>query len=122
MGMLIAILYLAVLFAWIASVWVTFEKAGRPGWASLIPIYNGVVILQIAGKPWWWIFLYLIPVVNLLIAVLTMIAFAEKFGMGMGFGLGLLFLGFIFFPILAFGDARYRAATGPWIEASPWIE
>ena len=84
-----------------------FVKAGQPGWASIIPIYNGIVVLQIAGRPVWWILLYLIPVVNLIIAIIVMVDFAKSFGKGVGFALGLIDLGFIFMPILAFGDSQY---------------
>jgi hypothetical protein len=94
--------------------WKTFEKAGKPGWASIIPIYNGIVMLQIAGRPVWWFFLYLIPLVNIIIAFIVMIDFAESFGKGVGFALGLIFLPIIFFPILAWGDAQYQGPrTGP---------
>ena len=78
------------------------------GWAAIIPIYNLIVLLQIAGKPLWWFFLFLIPIVNLVMAILVCIAVAEKFGKGAGFGVGLALLGFIFFPILGFGSAQYQ--------------
>jgi hypothetical protein len=91
----------------IASIWKVFTKAGQPGWACIVPIYNLVVILQIAGKPIWWIILMLIPLVNLVVAFMVYIALAKNFGKGAGFGIGLVLLGFIFFPILGFGDARY---------------
>ncbi|MGD0541375.1 MAG: DUF5684 domain-containing protein [Tepidisphaeraceae bacterium] len=103
----IFIIELAIIVLAIAGMWKSFEKAGKPGWAAIIPIYNLVVILEIAGKPLWWIILCLIPIVNLVIIILIMIAFAEKFGKGAGFGVGLAFLGFIFFPMLGFGDAQY---------------
>ncbi|HEY1662728.1 MAG TPA: DUF5684 domain-containing protein [Verrucomicrobiae bacterium] len=99
---------LVIIVAVIAGIWKVFTKAGKPGWAAIIPIYNVLVLLQIAGKPWWWILLLLIPVVNLVIAILVGIAVAEKFGKGAGFGVGLALLGFIFYPILGFGDAQYQ--------------
>jgi hypothetical protein len=92
----------------IAAMWKTFVKAGKPGWASIIPIYNTIVILEIAGRPLWWFLLFLIPIVNIIIAFIVMIDFAESFGKGFGFALGLIFLPFIFFPILAWGDAQYQ--------------
>ena len=106
-GLIGGLVGLAVGVAIIASIWVVFTKAGQPGWACLVPIYNFVVMCRIAGKPGWWCLLMLVPLVNLVIIVIVNIAFAEKFGKGTGFGLGLTFLGFIFFPILAWGDARY---------------
>ena len=101
------ILILGVALVIIAGVWKTFVKAGKPGWASLVPIYNVWVMLQIAGKPGWWLILLFIPLVNLVAAVLISIGIANRFGKGTGFGLGLAFLGFIFYPILGFGDAEY---------------
>lgn len=101
---------LVVMIGVIAGVWKTFAKAGKPGWGCLIPIYNIILLLEIAEKPLWWIILYLIPLVNIVVAILISIEIATKFGKGAGFGLGLAFLGFIFFPILGFGDAKYKAA------------
>ncbi len=92
----------------IASLWIVFTKAGQPGWACLIPIYNLYIMCKIAGKPGWWLLLMLIPFVNFIIAIMLCIALAEKFGKGAGFGVGLALLGVVFFPILAFGDARYQ--------------
>src|SRR6185436_10329986 len=91
----------------IAGMWKVFTKAGKPGWAAIIPIYNTIVLLQIAGKPVWWFLLFFIPVVNIVIAVMVMIGVAKAFGKGTGFALGLLFLSPIFIPILGFGDAQY---------------
>jgi hypothetical protein len=92
----------------IASWWKVFEKAGKPGWAAIIPIYNAIVILEIAGRPLWWILLYLIPLVNIVVGVIVLIDFAKSFGKGVGFAVGIILLTFIFIPILAFGDAQYQ--------------
>ena len=107
-GGLFFLVWLAVIVAIIASVWIVFTKAGRPGWASIVPIYNMVVLCQIAGKPGWWFLLLCIPLVNFIFLIIVSIALAEKFGKGTGFGLGLAFLGLIFFPMLAWGDAEYH--------------
>ena len=100
----------AVVFAIviIAAMWKVFEKAGEPGWAAIIPIYNLIVLLKIAGRPAWWIILFIIPFVNLVVSILVSIDIAKRFGKGTGFGIGLALLGFIFYPILGFGDARYN--------------
>ena len=108
-GLLFTVFWLAVMILVIAGMWKTFVKAGKPGWACLIPIYNMIVLLEIAGKELWWIVLLLIPVVNIVVAILVAIAVAERFGKGAGFGLGLTFLPMIFYPILGFGDARYQS-------------
>lgn len=106
---LVLIVQLVIVAVLIAALWKVFVKAGKPGWASIIPIYNTIVVLQIAGRPVWWIVLLLIPVVNLVIAIIVMIDLAKSFGKGTGFGIGLALLGIIFLPILGFGDARYQA-------------
>lgn len=95
----------------IIGLWRVFEKAGKPGWMSLVPILNAIVMLEIAGKPAWWFLLLLIPFVGIIVSIIVMIDLAKAFGKGTGFGLGLAFLGFIFFPILGFGDAQYQGAA-----------
>lgn len=112
MGPIVGILYLAIVILYIASMWKVFTKAGQPGWASIIPIYNIVVLFQIAGKPLWWILLMLVPIANIIVMFLVLLEVANRFGKGAGFGIGLIFFGFIFWPILGFGDAHYQAA-GP---------
>jgi hypothetical protein len=107
-GMGMGIAYLLILLLIIISWWKIFVKAGKPGWASIIPIYNLIVILEIAGKPLWWFILLLIPFVNIIVFIIVLVSFARNFGKGVGFAIGMLFLPFIFFPILAFGDARYQ--------------
>ena len=104
---IVLLIYLAVIALMIVSLWKVFTKAGQPGWACIVPIYNIIIMLQIADKPLWWIILFFIPIANIIIPIMVNIAIAEKFGKGAGFGIGLSFLGFIFFPILAFGDAQY---------------
>ena len=107
-GMLI---YLGVIVLIVASLWKVFAKAGQPGWACLIPIYNVYVLCKVAGKPGWWVLLMLIPIVNFIIFLLVSLGVAEQFGKGAGFGIGLFFLGFIFYPILAFGDSAYGGSA-----------
>ncbi len=97
----------AFIILMIVSVWKVFVKAGEPGWASIVPIYNAIVYLKIAGKPLWWIILLIIPFVNFIILILVALGLAKNFGKSGGFGIGLLLLGFIFLPILAFGDAKF---------------
>jgi hypothetical protein len=108
-----------VLAIWAFMFWKVFTKAGQPGWASLIPIYNGVVLLQIAGKPVWWIILFLIPIVGLIMALLVCLGVAENFGKGAGFGIGLWLLSIIFFPILGFGSAEYQGGGGALADPAP---
>lgn len=104
------LLYLLILIGSIAGMWKMFEKAGQPGWASLIPFYNIYIMLQIVGRPWWWMLLLFVPIVNFVVAVVVMLDLAKSFGQSTAFAIGLIFLGFIFIPILGFGDAEYVGA------------
>jgi hypothetical protein len=108
MGIAFTICYLAVLLLIVIGLWKVFVKAGKPGWASIVPIYNVIVLLEIAGKPLWWFILMLIPFVNFIVAIIVLIAVARNFGKGVGFALGMVFLPFIFIPMLGFGDAKYQ--------------
>lgn len=109
-GMLIGLAFIVLM---VASVWKIFTKAGQPGWAAIIPIYNVIVLLKIIGKPWWWILGFLIPLVNFIVMILMAVGLAKVFGKGTGFAIGLILLGFIFYPMLAFGDATYTAPPAP---------
>jgi hypothetical protein len=96
----------------IVTMWIIYTKAGKPGWACIIPIYNVIVLLEIVGKPWWWLLLMLIPLVNIVVAVIIYHNLSLSFGKGVGFTIGLMLLSIIFFPILAFGDAVYLGPGG----------
>lgn len=109
--MLIVILAFAVVC--IIGYWKVFEKAGQPGWAVLIPIYNAYILLKIAGRPGWWLLLFLIPLVNLVIALIVAIDVAKAFGQGAAFGVVLLFLlSGIGYLILGFGNYQYVKPAG----------
>jgi len=93
-------------------VWKIYAKAGKPGWACLIPVYNLLVLLEIVGKPWWWLFLFLIPVVNIVFGIWVTNLLSKSFGKNEGFTIGLLLLPFIFYPVLGLGDAKYAGPAG----------
>jgi hypothetical protein len=104
---ILTVVWLAVTVALVAAVWKIFAKAGRPGWASLIPIYNTITMLHITGRSGWLILALLVPFWNIYIAIRLVFNLAQVFGRGIGFGFGLLFLSPIFLLILGFGDAQY---------------
>ena len=95
----------------IVANWKIYTKAGKPGWASIIPIYNQYVLFEIVGLKGWYVFLMFIPFVGaLIVAIFNYIAYyklAICFGKDSGFGVGMIFLPFIFGLILAFGDSKY---------------
>jgi hypothetical protein len=105
-------LYLVIIILMIISLWKIFTKAGKPGWACIIPIYNIIVLLEIIGKPWWWLLLFLIPIVNIVFAIWMVNLLAKSFGKEVGFTLGLIFLSFIFYPILGLGESKYVGPAG----------
>ena len=113
MGIVPLLFMLLISVAVIAGFWKVFVKAGKPGWACLIPIYQTVVMLQIVGRPIWWLILLFIPFVNFVVLIIVSIDMAKSFGKGTGFGIGLAFLAPIFYPILGFGDARYLGPSAP---------
>lgn len=98
----------AIVIATVVAMWKVFVKAGKPGWAAIIPIYNVIVLLDIVGRPWWWIFLFLIPLVNIIFAIIIAIDMAKAFGKGTAFGvIGLFLFSAIGYLILGFSDAKY---------------
>lgn len=97
----------------IVCFWKIFEKAGQPGWHAIIPIWNTLVMLKIAGRPWWWIFMFLIPFVNFVFAILLVLSLGRSFGRSAAFSIiMLLFCGVIGFAMLAFGGSRYLGPGG----------
>lgn len=102
---------LALLVLILASLWKVFSKAGKPGWAALIPFYNIYVLLQIVERPVWWIVLMLIPFVNIVFAVIVTHDLSKSFGRGVGTTLLLIFLPYIGYPLLGFGDATYQGPS-----------
>jgi hypothetical protein len=107
-----AIIGLAIGVVLIVAIWKVFQKAGKPGWAALIPIYNYVVMFRITGRSPWWLLGMFVPFLNIFVGIRLVFDLAKVFGRGIGFGFGLLFLFPIFVLILAFGDAEYVGRDG----------
>lgn len=104
---IMGIIWLVLIVLMLAAVWKLFTKAGKPGWAAIVPIYSSIVELEIVGRPVWWIFLLFIPFVNFVVAIIVLNDLAKSFGKGTGTTLLLVFLPFIGFPMLAWGNASY---------------
>ena len=116
-----------MLFIWLISVaisvftiicnWKVFKKAGKPGWASIIPIYNTIVMIEIAELPMWYIALFFVPFANIYAIFKINIEIAHKFGKSTGFGVGMTLLSPIFMAILAFGkDANYKGVQNVGVQ------
>ncbi len=104
---LASIIALVIAVFYVACEWIIFSKANQPGWAAIIPILNIIIFLHVIGRSGWWILIFLVPVVNIIFGLIFIHELSKAFGHGIGFTLGLIFLGFIFIPILAFGGSKY---------------
>jgi hypothetical protein len=105
---------LAIFF--VSSMWKVFTKAGEPGWAALIPIFNLYTLIKVAQKPGWYLVLFFVPLVNLVALFLVATGVARAFSKSNGFGVGLMFLPFIFYPVLAFSDAKHENSKPDWMK------
>ena len=103
---------LLIVVAMIAGMWKIFTKAGQPGWAAIVPIYNYFVMAKIAEKPMWWGALCLIPYVNIVFIIWMWNRISLRFGKSTGFTVGIVLLPIVFIPMLGFGDATYTADGG----------
>ena len=104
------LLTVALVVIYLMAMWKIFEKAGKPGWACIIPIYNTWVMCEIAGMPGWAFIGFFIPYINAIFSIVVTVMMAKNFDKGIGFILGLIFLPFIFLLILAFDDSKYVGA------------
>lgn len=105
------IFYFIILIAIIASIWTLYAKAGKPGWAAIVPIYNSIVMIEIVGKPMIWILWLLIPCTAPVFGIWLINLFVKSFGKSEGYTVGVIFLPFIFLPMLAFGNNPYLGPT-----------
>src|SRR5260370_1691652 len=112
-GLLMGLVYLALIVLLIVGMWRVFEKAGQPGWAAIVPIYNSYILCKIAGKPGWWVLLILPPIVNFVILLLITLQVSRNFGKTQGFPIGLCLLPLAFYPILRSLDPPYIAPPPP---------
>ena len=139
-GIMLAVWIVFILAVYVVTViglWKMYVKAGKPGWAAIIPIYNWWVWVEIIGRPRWWFWVYLaavllawIPIVGFILAIVIFVIYlmgcldmAKCFGRGSGTGVGLWLLPFVFAPILGFGEAQYvgpaAATAGGYGGAAP---
>ncbi len=112
LGVFIVFLGSAIGIFSIVVLWKLFVKAGKTGWYSIVPVYNIVVLLEIVGLKWYYIFGYclgavpiigyiLFPLYNIVISV----KLSKSFGKDVGFGIGIAFLPTIFEALIAFDSS-----------------
>ena len=97
------VLFMALSILMFISLWKIFKKAGKPGWASIVPIYNIYIMCEIAEKEWWYVLLSCVPFANIYAMIVLYNGMAKRFGKSGGFVAGMILLPVIFFPMLAFG-------------------
>ncbi len=110
LGVFIVTLIIAI--PMIIALWKIFVKAGKPGWAALVPFYNNYIMVQIAGLPIIWFVLMFVPYVNAVASIYVLYMLSKSFGKDAGFTALLVLLPFIGFPILGFGKAQYQGPAG----------
>ena len=111
-----AFVFIAIGLVVVVGMWKTFDKAGQPGWAAIVPFYNLVVMFRIGGQSGWFALSYLlnfIPIIGTLaflgIIIWNHVNISKRFGQGVGFAIGLVLLAPIFWLILGFGSSKYLA-------------
>lgn len=120
------VFYLAIIVFMLITLWKIYVKAGRPGWAAIVPVYNSWVLFEIVGYPGWWAILSFVPLVNIFPAIMMLISYyklAKLFGKSDGFAVCNIFFGIITMPMLAFGSAQFQgnapAASVPQVPVAP---
>lgn len=111
-GAIAVVLYLGFIVLILASMWKIFAKMTQPGWYGIIPIFNYCVIAKQSGKDWWWGLLPLVPCIGFIFLIILWNELSKLFGKGVGYTIGIIFLPFIFLPMLAFGSAEYQGPQG----------
>ena len=101
------IVVLAIAILVLAGMWKMFVKAGKPGWGAIVPFYNMYCLFEMSFGNGWLFLLCFVPLVNVVMGIIMYVKLAQAFGKSGGFAVGLIFLSFIFIPMLGFGDAEY---------------
>ncbi len=107
--------------------WKLYKKAGRKPWEAAIPVYNGVVLMKIINRPWWWILLLFIPIINLLMFPVVWVETIRSFGKNklLDTWAVILTLGFYIYYINYAEDVTYiedrslkpRTGLGEWVSS-----
>lgn len=102
------LVYFVFIIVMIVGIWKMFSKAGHPGWLAIIPVVNLYIMCKIGGRPGWWLILFFLPIISLIFWIILSNDISKSFGRGIGTTLGLIFIPFVFYPILGFGSAQYQ--------------
>lgn len=121
------ILFLIVQVIHFLGTWKLYVKAGRKAWEALVPVYNAVVLMKIINRPWWWVILLFIPVINVIMFPVIWVETIRSFGKHTTKDTILVIasLGFYIYYINYIEDVTYisdrslkpRTAAGEWISS-----
>lgn len=113
MGIVIVylVVILAITAALVAGMWKMFQKANKPGWAAIVPIYNVVVMCEISGAPLWWIILLFVPFVNIVFSIMLYVYFVKSYGKDTGMIILSILFPYVMYPI--FGFSKSTRYVGP---------
>ena len=118
-------LSIVIIVVYFVAAWKVYEKAGQPGWASIVPIYSLYILMRIIGRPGWWLILYFIPIANIVVTIINAIDLAKVFGRSAVFGIfGLWLFSFIGYLMLGFGSDTYKGPgnqTQSPLQATPAV-
>ena len=107
LGLMLVVYLVVATLLFIVPMWKLYAKAGQPGWAVLVPFYNIIIWMRIIGKPWWWLLLMMIPYVGIIWSIWSINLLVKRFGKSEAYTVGVIFLGFIFLPMLGYGSSKY---------------
>ncbi len=107
--------------------WKLYVKAGRKAWEAAIPVYNGIILMKIINRPWWWVLLLFVPIINLLMFPVVWVETIRSFGKHslLDTWLVILTLGFYIYYINYVEDVSYiedrslkpRTGLGEWVSS-----
>lgn len=107
--------------------WKLYVKAGRKAWEAAIPVYNGIILMKIIKRPWWWVLLLFVPIINLLMFPVVWVETIRSFGKHslLDTWLVILTLGFYIYYINYVEDVSYiedrslkpRTGLGEWVSS-----
>ncbi|MBQ4822697.1 signal peptidase I [Aquimarina sp. MMG016] len=107
--------------------WKLYIKAGRKAWEAAVPVYNAVILMKIINRPWWWVILLFVPVINVIMLPVIWVETIRSFGRNNRNDtiLVLVTLGFYIFYVNYMLDVTYiedrslkpRTSLGEWVSS-----
>ena len=107
--------------------WKLYKLCGYKSYLAFIPIYNAIILMKIINRPWWWVILLFIPIINLLIIPVIWVETIRSFGKNKFIDtfLVLISLGFYIYSINYSNNLDYvvnrdinpKTGIGEWISS-----